>query len=210
MISVHIWYFVSNVTSMPRYDASLFHMYIDICYIYIWPFDIIFTNQISLIAPAIYIIIYFNGLNTALPLHWRRENSQLTHTIHSRTRVVFTHLPLDKMSGILTNNICMCNFMNENLCILIRVSLKFVHSGPIDIKAALLQVMGWHRTGDKPLAKPMLTQFTGAYMRHSEEVMPFRNTSSTTNSIQLAAFFTWIDASCPCKKILLNCCLKGK
>ena len=42
-------------------------------------------------------------------------------------------------------------FSNENDCILIRISLKFVPKGPIDSKAALVQVVALHRTGDKPL-----------------------------------------------------------
>ena len=39
-----------------------------------------------------------------------------------------------------------CNFMDENLCILIWISLKFVPEGPIDNKSTLVQVMAWsHR-----------------------------------------------------------------
>ena len=34
--------------------------------------------------------------------------------------------------------------------------------GPIDYKSALLQVVAWHRTGEKPLPESMLTQFTDA------------------------------------------------
>ena len=41
-------------------------------------------------------------------------------------------------------------FLNENLCILIRISLKFVLKGPIDNKPALLQTMVWRWTGSKP------------------------------------------------------------
>ena len=46
----------------------------------------------------------------------------------------------------------------------IRISLKFVSKSPIDNISALVPVMAWHRTGDKPLPEPMLTQFTEAYM----------------------------------------------
>ena len=49
--------------------------------------------------------------------------------------------------------------MNEKLCIFIRIYLKFVPRGLIDDKPALVQVMAWHRTGDKPLPVPMATQF---------------------------------------------------
>ena len=48
-------------------------------------------------------------------------------------------------------------FSNENDSILIRISLKFVPRSPIDNKTALVQVMAWHRIGDKPLPEPMLT-----------------------------------------------------
>ena len=48
---------------------------------------------------------------------------------------------------------------------MIQILLNFVPKGPIDNKAALIQVMAWHRTGHKPLPEPMHTQFTDASMR---------------------------------------------
>ena len=59
-----------------------------------------------------------------------------------------------------------CIFMNEKFFILIQISLKFVPKGPNDNKSALVQVMAWRRTGDKPLPEPILTEFTDAYMPH--------------------------------------------
>ena len=49
---------------------------------------------------------------------------------------------------------------------MIRILLKFVLKVPNDIKIALVQVMAWRRTGDKPLPESMLAEFTDAYMRH--------------------------------------------
>ena len=46
------------------------------------------------------------------------------------------------------------------------ISLKFIPKGPIDYKSALVQVVAWHRTGEKPLPESMLTQFTDAYIWH--------------------------------------------
>ena len=46
------------------------------------------------------------------------------------------------------------------------ISLKFIPKGPIDYKSALVQVVAWHRTGEKPLPESMLTQFTDACIRH--------------------------------------------
>ena len=58
-----------------------------------------------------------------------------------------------------------CRSLNA-LFILIWISLKFVPKGPIDKKLALVQVMAWHRPGDKPLPEPMLNQFTDTYMQY--------------------------------------------
>ena len=73
-----------------------------------------------------------------------------------------TRFPLDKMAANFADDIFKCIFMNETFCISIRISLKFVPKGPIDNKPALVQVMAWRRTGDKPLPEPTLTQFTDA------------------------------------------------
>ena len=47
----------------------------------------------------------------------------------------------------------------------IQISLTFVPMVRIDNFAALVQVMAWRRSGDKPLPEPMLTYFTDAYMQ---------------------------------------------
>ena len=54
--------------------------------------------------------------------------------------------------------------VNENGYIVITIALKFVPRGPVDIKKALLQVIAWRRTDDKPLPELLLTQFTEAYI----------------------------------------------
>ena len=47
-------------------------------------------------------------------------------------------------------------FVNENVRVLIGISLKFVPKGPIDNIPALAQIMAWRRPGDKPLPEPMM------------------------------------------------------
>ena len=81
-----------------------------------------------------------------------------------------TQLPLDKMNANLADDIFECIFLNGNDRIPIRNSLKFVPRSPIDNKPALVQVMAWCRTGDKPLSEPMLNRFTDAYMQHLGEM----------------------------------------
>ena len=63
------------------------------------------------------------------------------------------------------DSIFRCIFVNEKFYILSKISLKFVLKGPIDNKPALVQVMAWCQTGDKPLPEPMLTQYIDAFMR---------------------------------------------
>ena len=58
-------------------------------------------------------------------------------------------------------------FLNENILILIQISLKFVPKGSINNIPALVQIMAWRRTGDKQISEPMMTQFNDAYMRYS-------------------------------------------
>ena len=58
-------------------------------------------------------------------------------------------------------------FLNENVWMLIKISLKFVPMGPNNNKPILVQIMAWRQTGDKPLSGPMMAQFNDAYMQHS-------------------------------------------
>ena len=54
------------------------------------------------------------------------------------------------MAAILADNNLECIFLNENDRIPIRISLKFVPRRPIDNNPALVQVMTWWWSGDKP------------------------------------------------------------
>ena len=47
-------------------------------------------------------------------------------------------------------------FLNENVRTSIKISLKFVPKGRINIIPALVQIMAWRRAGDKPLSGPMM------------------------------------------------------
>ena len=53
-----------------------------------------------------------------------------------------------------------------------KMSFKCFTKSPVDKKPALVQVMAWRRTGDKPLPKPMMAQVTNSYIRHKgDELM---------------------------------------
>ena len=47
-------------------------------------------------------------------------------------------------------------FLNENVRISIKISLKFVPNGPINNIPALVQIMARRQSGDKPLSEPMM------------------------------------------------------
>ena len=62
-------------------------------------------------------------------------------------------------------------FLNENIWILLKISLKFVPKVRINNIPALVQIMAWHQPGDKPLSEPMMVSLLTAdaymYMHHS-------------------------------------------
>ena len=47
-------------------------------------------------------------------------------------------------------------FLNENVRISIKISPKFVPKGPINNIPAMIQIMAWCRSGDKPLSEPIM------------------------------------------------------
>ena len=57
------------------------------------------------------------------------------------------------------DDIFKCFFLNENVWISIRISLKFVPMGPINNNTALVQIMASCRLGNKPLFEPMMVSF---------------------------------------------------
>ena len=55
-------------------------------------------------------------------------------------------------------HILRCIFLNENISVSINISLKFVPKGRINNNPALVQIMAWRRSGDKPLPEPMVVR----------------------------------------------------
>ena len=51
-----------------------------------------------------------------------------------------------------------CIFLNENVWIPIKISLKFVPKGPINYIPALVQIMAWRWPDDKPLSETMMVR----------------------------------------------------
>ena len=76
---------------------------------------------------------------------WQIQPETILNTL--RPRQDGRHFPDDTFKRI---------FLNENVRISIKISLKFVHQGPINNNPALVQIRAWRRSGDKPLSEPMM------------------------------------------------------
>ena len=60
----------------------------------------------------------------------------------------------------LADDTCKNIFLNENVRISIKISLKFVPKGPINNIPALVQIMAWRLPGGKPLSEPMMVRLS--------------------------------------------------
>ena len=58
--------------------------------------------------------------------------------------------------------------MNDLFSVSIQISLKLILKGPMENKSALVQVMAWRLTGDKPLPEPRMTKSIDAYVVQSK------------------------------------------
>ena len=89
------------------------------------------------------------------------KKSMLEVLFESRTcaglsEIKLTHWGRDKMATISQTTLFNRIFLNENVRIFIKFSLKFVPKGPIINIPALVQIMAWRRPGDKPLSETMM------------------------------------------------------
>ena len=92
------------------------------------------------------------------------ESSTLNNVFwkNTDTHVFFTVLgainlsPLGENGRHFADDIFKCLFLNENVRILLEISLKFVPMVRINNIPALVQIMAWQRPGDKPLSGTMM------------------------------------------------------
>ena len=79
--------------------------------------------------------------------YWLWKNSSFSSINTLRPRQNVRHFANDTFKRI---------FLNENVRISIKISLKFVPKGPINNIPTLVQIMAWRQPGNKPLSEPML------------------------------------------------------
>ena len=88
--------------------------------------------------------------------HYCVNKSQWLFFPTSGYGVSFNTLRPRKNDRHFSDDVFKCIFLNENVWISLKISLKFVPKGQIDNNPALVQIMAWRRSGDKPLSEPMM------------------------------------------------------
>ena len=112
--------------------------------------------NLALVAPN---VLYVANFVSSLLLWW-----QLTKPGHQQTQwwlqldlgIFFNTLRPRQNGRHFADDTFNHIFVNENVRISIKFSLKFVPKSPINIHPALVQIMAWHRPGNKPLSEPVM------------------------------------------------------
>ena len=108
------------------------------------------------------------------------------------------------------DDIFKCILLNENVWISIKISLKFVPNGPNNNILALVQIMAWHRPGDKPLCELMTPSLqTHICITRPEKVNPLKCLPPgvllrlVSSQNKFSGYLIFVEAN----KLLLRCCL---
>ena len=123
----------------------------------------------------------WNGLNCVrLVLYcYKGAVSILSETIFGK--VTFNTLNPKQNDRHFADDLSKCILLNENIWISINFSLKFVAKCQIDNIPSLVQIMNWHRLGDKPLSEPMMVSLLRKicvtrpqWLTHYRKTRPFQ------------------------------------
>ena len=138
-----------------------------------WPpcwgeiFNCIFLNANQIL---IWISVPDNKSSLDQVIDWRRIGANplpepvMTqfNNAHMRRSVSMTRMPCDQHIEAETRwppfsrRHFKCIFLNENARISLKISLKFVRKIRINNFPALVQIVAWRRSGDKPLTEPIV------------------------------------------------------
>ena len=83
-------------------------------------------------------------------------NVRYSHSLTHHTANGNINTVCNDWNRFLADSIFIYIFLNENVWMDIKMSVKFVPKGPINNIQALVQIMAWCRPGDKPLSEPMM------------------------------------------------------
>ena len=99
-----------------------------------------------------------------LPVH-------CTSYVHALLYITNNSFPPGQNGHHFADAVFICFFVIKRVFfILIKISLKVFHKGPIDNKPALVKIMAWRRSVDKTLFETMMVYLTHAYMCHSASI----------------------------------------
>ena len=107
-------------------------------------------------ALSVFAGIYLSIFHTNIPLKWVHKCQWNDVWLHQVGYTILNTLRPRQDGRYFADDIFKCIFFNENGCILIKSSLKYVRKGSIDNNPPLVQIMAWRRSGDKPLSEPMI------------------------------------------------------
>ena len=101
---------------------------------------------------------YFtNILMMLLQMFAHATTAQLPCYVHTFSQFSsFNTLRLRQNGRHFADDIFKCIFLNENVWISLKISLKFVPKVWINNIPTLVQIVAWRRPGDKPLSEPIL------------------------------------------------------
>ena len=134
-----------------------------------------YQADINIGVDSLFVELYLGNIKKCFCINLSMLDTELVYTGHwnpaswnTRTHLSdpFNSSPPGQNGRHFADDIFRCIFVNENFCILIKISLKFVPRGPVDNNSAFVYIMAWRWMGDKPLSEQMLTLFTDAYMWH--------------------------------------------
>ena len=92
----------------------------------------------------------------AIRTNSQRQQEMFYLILHCRFSSYSINTLKARQNGRRFADIFTCVFLNENVVISLKFSPKFVPEVWINSIQALVQIMAWHRLGDKPLSEPMM------------------------------------------------------
>ena len=120
------------------------------------------------------------------------------------------------------DDIFKCIFLNENAWISINISLKFVPNGPINNIPALVQIMAWRRSGDKPFSEPLMVRLLThicvtrpewvnlSSVRYHYNGVNFLENTHKRHPLTRPLGLLWVKILIQLMPQLLKCCMKHR
>ena len=124
-------------------------------------FHICIINKINTAGQIVISFVFVDRASPNATMHYinprRHSNNECVNEQgHHWFRNGFNTLRPRQNGRHFADDLFKCIFLNENVWIPIKISLKLVSKGPINTIPSLVQIMVWRRPGAKPLSEPMM------------------------------------------------------